>query len=375
MGDDAGDLTALFEQAISRAHVVILTGGLGPTADDVTRETVAAALGLALEEDPELLAGLRRRFEARGLSMPEINRRQALVPRGATILPNPNGTAPGLWIEARGRIVVMLPGPPREVHPIVEKDLQPRLAARTAGRLLKRRIVKTTGRAESLVDETAQPLYAEMTSWAVPVETTILAAPGQIELHLSARGDDSGRLDAALERAVQMLSAALGDIVFSTDGRNLPEIVGGLLLERRSRIAVAESCTGGLVLGRLTEVPGSSQWVIGGVTAYDNDVKTEQLGVPVEMIAAEGAVSEPVALAMADGIRVRLHADIGVGVTGVAGPSGGTASKPVGTVVIAVCTSTSREARTFRFPGDRPMVRLFATQAALDQLRRRLASP
>ena len=375
VGDDAADLTALFEQALSRADVVVLTGGLGPTADDVTRETVAAALGLPLEEDAEIVAGIRQRFAERGIVMPETNRRQAQVPRGATVLPNSGGTAPGLWIETGGRVVVLLPGPPREVRAIFEGHVQARLGARTGGRLVRRRVIKTTGRAESTVDEIAQPLYREMIRWPIPVETTILAAPGQIELHLSGRGAEVASVDAALEEAVRILTAALGDIVFSTDGRNLPEVVGELLLERRARVAVAESCTGGLLIGRLTDVPGSSQWVLGGVTAYANEVKIEQLGVPAELIAAQGAVSEPVAAAMAEGVRTRLHSDVGVGVTGIAGPSGGTPAKPVGTVMIAVRAPSTDTVRTFRFAGDRQMIRLHATQAALDLLRRMLRSP
>ena len=375
VGDDSADLAALFTQALSRADVVILTGGLGPTADDLTRETVAAALDRPLEEDAAVLAGIRQRFAARGIAMPEINRRQAQVPRGALVLSNPNGTAPGLWIDAGDRVVVLLPGPPREVHPIFESHVRPRLAGRTGGRIVKRRVIKTTGRAESHVDEIAQPLYREMARWPTSVETTILATPGQIELHLSARGTEPGLVDAALDEAVQILAGALGDIVFSTDGRSLAEVAGGLLLERHARVAVAESCTGGLVLGRLTDVPGSSHWVLGGVTAYANDVKVEQLGVPAELIAAHGAVSEAVAAAMAEGVRLRLRAEVGVGVTGIAGPSGGSAAKPIGTVMIAVRAPSSETVRTFRFAGDRQMIRLHATHAALDLLRRAVLSP
>lgn len=373
VGDDAGDLAALFRQALERADVVVLTGGLGPTADDLTRETVAEVLGLPLDEDAGILATLRQRFASRGVAMPEINRRQAQVPRGAVALPNAKGTAPGLWIESGGRIVVLLPGPPRELEAIVAHDVQPRLAAITGARGVRRRVLKITGRPESQVEEIAQPLYSKMADWRVPVETTILASPGQIELHLSARSENPEDSDRVLEEGVQHLAGALGDIVFSTDGRNLPDVVGGLLLARGARIAVAESCTGGMVLARLTDVAGSSAWVVGGVIAYANDVKIDQLGVPLQMIEDHGAVSEPVAAAMAAGVRQRLRADVGVAVTGIAGPAGGSESKPVGTVAIAVASkNTAGAVRTFRFVGDRQMVRQQATQAALEMVRRML---
>jgi nicotinamide-nucleotide amidase len=288
------------------------------------------------------------------------------------ILPNRNGTAPGIWLDVDGRIVVLLPGPPREMQPIFEHAVRPQLEARTGARGVRRRVIKMTGRAESQVEETAQPVYSVMAQWPVPIETTILASPGQIELHLSAREEDAAAADATLDRAVAALVDCLGDIVFSIDGRNLPEVVGDLLGERGYRIAVAESCTGGLVLGRLTDVPGSSAWVIGGVVAYSNDVKEAQLGVPAETLAQHGAVSEPVGEAMASGVRARLGADIGVAITGIAGPSGGSDAKPVGTVVIAADAPSGRRVRTFRFLGDRAMVRQQATQAALEMVRRLL---
>jgi nicotinamide-nucleotide amidase len=372
VGDDPGDLAALFRQALERADLIALTGGLGPTADDLTRETVAGVLGLPLDEDAEILAGLRQRFESRGMTMPEINRRQAKVPRGAITLPNAKGTAPGLWIEAGGRIVVLLPGPPRELESIFEHHLQPRLAALTGARGVRRRVLKITGRPESQVEEIAHPVYSKMAEWRVPVETTILASPGQIELHLSARAESPGDSDLILEEGVEQLAGALGDIVFSTDGRNLPEVVGDLLRTQGSRVAAAESCTGGMVLARLTDVPGSSEWVVGGVMAYANEVKVEQLGVPDQLISEHGAVSEPVALAMAEGVRERLNTDIAVSVTGIAGPSGGTEAKPVGMVCIAVVTTGGSRVRTFRFVGDRQMVRTQATQAALEMVRRML---
>jgi nicotinamide-nucleotide amidase len=295
------------------------------------------------------------------------------VPRGAVWLPNPNGTAPGLWIEHGERLLVLLPGPPREMQAMFEASVVARLAGRTAGRRLHRRIIKTTGWPESQVDEVAAPIYRTWLEAPVRIQTTILASPGQIELHLSAAGDDEAAIDGALDAAVDVLGRTLGPIVFSVDGGSLEEVVGTALRERAARISVAESCTGGLLLGRLTNVPGSSAWVVGGVVAYDNAVKTAELNVSETLLAAHGAVSEPVAVAMAEGVRTRLGTDIGVGVTGIAGPSGGTASKPVGTVMIAVAGPAST-ARTFTFAGDRHMVRTQAVQAALNMIRNALSS-
>lgn len=371
VGDDRGDLAALFRQAFARADIVITTGGLGPTDDDLTREVVAGVLRLPLEEDPTVLAAIEERFRRRNLRMPEINRRQAQVPRGATALPNAHGTAPGLWIESSGPIVVLLPGPPPELQALVETHVGPRLVAAGAGGKLWRRVIKTTGRAESQVDELAQPIYSTLSTGEVPIETTILASPGQIELHLSARGQDGALVRRVLDSAVAKLADALGSSVFSVDGRSLEAVVGALLRERGFRIAVAESCTGGLVLGRLTDVPGSSAWVVGGVVAYANDVKVRDLDVPPALIDEHGAVSEPVARAMADGVRARFGTDIGVGVTGIAGPTGGSEAKPVGTVVIAV-SAARPVVRTLSFLGDRQLVRTHTVAAALDLVRRML---
>jgi nicotinamide-nucleotide amidase len=268
VGDHRDDLATVFTQAIARADVVVTTGGLGPTDDDLTREVVAGALGLALVEDADILAGLRERFAKRRMTMPEINRRQAQVPGGATVLANRHGSAPGLWIEHGEKVAVLLPGPPREIHPMWQADVLPRLEGRTGGRRLRRRVLKITGRAESQVDEVAEPVYTPLRRQSIPIETTILATPGQIELHLSSSGRDVPAIDRALDEAVVRLADALGSVVFSVDGRQLEAVVGDLLRERGWRIAAAESCTGGLLLGRLTEIPGSSAWVIGGVVSY-----------------------------------------------------------------------------------------------------------
>lgn len=372
VGDDVADLSAVFRQALSRADLVILTGGLGPTDDDVTRDTVAAVLQLPLHENQTVADLIRRRFESRKLQMPEINRRQALVPEGAIVLDNPNGTAPGLLIDAGSRRVVLLPGPPRELKPMFERVIAEHLAPAAGTRRFYRRVLRVTGRTESHVEEAARPLYREWRACGLAIDTTILAAFGQIELHLRAAAASAAEGEALLSRAAADLSRALGRDVYSDDGRPLEQVVGDLLAARGLWIAVAESCTGGLLSSRLTDVAGSSRYVERGVVAYSNQAKIELLGVTEDLLREHGAVSEPVARAMAAGIRDRAHTDIGVGVTGIAGPTGGTDTKPVGTVVVAAVGIGDPVVRTFRFPGDREQVKFQASQAALDMVRRRL---
>ena len=372
VGDDRAELAAQFAHTLSRVDLVILTGGLGPTEDDVTREVVAEHLGLPLTEDSTITDAIRRRFAQRGWQMPEINRRQAMVPRGATVLPNANGTAPGLWIEAEGKGIALFPGPPREMKPMLQRVVDDHLRARAAGARLMRRVLKIAGRSESRVEELTQPIYSTWRSWPIPVETTILAAPGQIELHVSARGSDEPSLQETLERAVAEILTVLPDDVFSTDGRALEEVVGDLLRERDMRIALAESCTGGLATSRLTDVPGSSAYVDQSVVVYSNESKVARLGIPEALLVEHGAVSEAVADAMASAIREQAKVDVGVGITGIAGPAGGTEAKPVGMVCIAVSSPGARTVRTFKFPGNRELIKTFAAFTALDMVRRLL---
>jgi nicotinamide-nucleotide amidase len=370
VSDDRAELLANFAHALDRVDLVVLTGGLGPTADDLTREVVAEHLGLPLSEDPAITEALRQRFAGRGWTMPEINRRQAMVPRGARVLANPNGTAPGLWIEHGPKGVLLVPGPPREMKPMVERMVHDTLAARAGGRLLVRRVLKIAGRSESRVEELSQPIYGRWRDDDPPIETSILAAPGQIELHLSARGTDAEQLQAALDRAADQIEEVMPHDVFSRDGRSLEEVVGELLKQHGWRIALAESCTGGLATSRLTDVSGSSAYVERSVVTYSNEAKTDLLGVDAALIAEHGAVSEPVAEAMAAGIRTRARVDIGVGITGIAGPTGGSAAKPVGLVCIAVASAKETTVRTFKFPGNRELVKTFAAFTALDMVRR-----
>ena len=373
VADHLETLASVFRQALERADLVVLTGGLGPTDDDLTRTAVAAVLGRPLDEDPAIVEAIRTRFERRGLTMPDINRRQAQVVRGAVVLPNPTGTAPGMWIETGDKVVVLLPGPPREMRAIFEPVVDGRLAARAGEERLARRVVRLVGRTESHAEERLQPLYAKWAGAAPPVMATILAARGQVELQLIARARDVSAAAAAVAAAADDVGAAFGPDVCSTDGRELEQVVGDLLRAQRIRIAVGESCTGGLVTSRLTDVAGSSDYVERGVVAYSNRAKIELLGVPEALIAEHGAVSGPVAVAMADGVRRIARVEMGVGVTGIAGPGGGTEAKPVGTVAMAVLgPGERRRARTILFPGDRLQVKLFSSTAAIDMVRRAL---
>jgi nicotinamide-nucleotide amidase len=373
-GDDRDVLKSIVSDALGRTDLLILTGGLGPTDDDLTRDVVADLIGRPLEYHAHIFEAIEMRFAARGLRTPEINRRQAMVPRGAAVLPNTNGTAPGLWIEHEQKLIVLLPGPPRELKPMFEAVIQERLLGHVGASRLFRRLLRITGRTESYVEEKMQPLYAKWLSASTRVTTTILASLGQIELHLTAIASSADEGHRALDGAVADVSATLGRDLFSTNSETMQQVVGEMLRSRGLKIAAAESCTGGLVMARLTEVPGSSAYVDRGVVVYSNQSKTDLLGVPASLIAAHGAVSEPVAEAMASGIVRSAGADVALGVTGVAGPSGGTPEKPVGMVAIAAAWARNgiieTRVRTFNFVGGREMVRFQASQAALDMVRR-----
>jgi nicotinamide-nucleotide amidase len=375
VGDSRDELAHTISALLERVDLLILCGGLGPTDDDVTREAVAVVLARPLAEDEAITARLRERFKARGFAMPmpETNRRQAMVPAGAAVIENTKGSAPGLWIDHDAKSVVLLPGPPRELKPMLAALVEGRLRERSPGEPLVRRIIRITGRIESDVDQLLQPLYREWAAAAPAIAATILAQPGAIELHLSAQASSQDVVDRALGSAVQRVVDTIGADIYSTDGRKLEQVVGDLLVAQGLRVAAAESCTGGLITSRLTDVPGSSRYVDQSVITYSNEAKTELLGVPTDVLKAHGAVSEPVALAMADGIRVRAGADVGIGVTGIAGPTGGTPEKPVGMVVVAVVTASERRCRTFRFFGDRAQVKFQASQSALDMVRRLLS--
>jgi nicotinamide-nucleotide amidase len=373
-GDDRVVLKAIVSDVLGRSDLLICTGGLGPTDDDLTREVVADLIGRPLEYHAHIFEAIEKRFAARGLRTPEINRRQAMVPKGAAVLPNTNGTAPGLWIEHERKLIVLLPGPPRELKPMFEAAIRERLLGHVGASRLFRRLLRITGQTESYVEEKMQPLYAKWLADPTRITTTILASLGQIELHLTALACSADEGHRALGAAVADVRTALDRDLFCTNSETLQQVVGDLLRARGFRIAAAESCTGGLVLARLTEVPGSSDYVDRGVVVYSNRSKTDLLGVPPSLIAAHGAVSEAVAEAMAVGMARIAGTDLAVGVTGVAGPSGGTPEKPVGMVAIAAAWvrngAIDTRVRTFNFTGGREMVRFQASQAALDMVRR-----
>jgi nicotinamide-nucleotide amidase len=373
VGDDRDELAQLFRAVRPRVDLVIFTGGLGPTDDDVTREAVAAVLERALLEDETITARLRARFAARGFTtpMPENNRRQAMVPAGARVIENTRGSAPGLWLEDGERVVALLPGPPRELKPMLATLMDGWLKERAAGAVLVRRIIKIAGRIESQTDEALQPLYREWERASPRIAATILAALGQIELHLSTQTTSREVADPALDAATKQVLEVIGEDVFSTRGESLEEVLGANLAAAGLHIALAESCTGGLATSRLTDVPGSSRYVDRAVVTYSNEAKTALLGVPATLIAEHGAVSEVVARAMAEGVRERGGVEIGVAITGIAGPGGGSPEKPVGTVAIAVATlGAATASRLYRFHGEREQVKFQASQAALDMVRR-----
>jgi len=373
-GDDRDVLKAIVADALRRSDLLILTGGLGPTDDDLTRDVVADLIGEPLEYHADIFERIEQRFTSRGLRTPAINRRQAMVPRGAAVLPNKNGTAPGLWIEHDRKLILLLPGPPRELKPMLEAVIQERLLGLVGASRLFRRVLRITGQSESSVEEKMQPLYAKWLASPTKIATTILASLGQIELHLTAVAASVDEGQRALDDAVTEVRAALGHDLFSTKGESMQEIVGALCRARGFRISAAESCTGGLVMARLTEVPGSSDYVDRGVVVYSNQSKTDLLGVPSDLIEQHGAVSEPVAEAMARGMVKRAGTDLAVGITGVAGPGGGTPEKPVGMVAVAAAwarqNAIETRVRTYKFVGGREMVRFQASQAALDMVRR-----
>jgi|YNPBryBLVA2012_1023415.scaffolds.fasta_scaffold00564_2 nicotinamide-nucleotide amidase len=367
VGDERERLAAAVRAALERTPLLLVSGGLGPTEDDVTREAVAQALGRPLVFVPELLEAIERRFRSAHRVMAEINRRQAFLIEGAEALPNEVGTAPGQWIRQGERAVVLLPGPPGELKPMFSRHVLPRLAPLVPPLVIRTRVYRVTGLAESDLDQRISPVYKR---YANPA-TTVLAAPGDIQVHLRARCSSQQEAEALLEELGGQIEALLGDRIYSR-GEPMEKVVGELLRARSATLAVAESCTGGLLAERITSIPGSSDYFLGGFLVYNDRTKIALAGVPGELLERHGAVSEPVACALAEGACRRTGATYALAVTGVAGPGGGSRTAPVGTVYIAVAGPEGVEARCFRFLGDRERVRGFAAQTALDALRRRL---
>jgi nicotinamide-nucleotide amidase len=368
IGDDIARLAEAVRGALVRSEIVILTGGLGPTEDDVTRQATATALGRELLFQPEICEVIERRFARMNRKMVEVNRRQAYVISGAEVLANDKGTAPGLWIDDGGRVVVLLPGPPPELQPMFLGQCMPRLERLAPPQVIRTRFYRVAGMGESDLDQLIAPVYKP---YANPA-TTILAAPGDIQIHLRARCADEHEAERLLAELGARIESLLGDRIYSHTGEPLEAVVGGRLRDAVATLSVAESCTGGLLAQRITSVAGSSDFFTGGFITYTNRMKVEMLGVDARLIEEHGAVSEPVAEAMASGARLRTGSTYALSITGVAGPAGGTEAKPVGTVVIGLATPTGCQSHRVRFLGDRDRVRVLAAQSALDMLRRAL---
>jgi nicotinamide-nucleotide amidase len=371
IGDDRDRLAEAVRAALSRSGIVILSGGLGPTEDDVTREAVALALDRKLVFHPEIAAQLEVRFARMKRKMAEVNKRQAYVIEGADVLPNDRGTAPGQWVEESGGVAMLLPGPPHELKAMFERQCVPRLQRIVPNHAIRTLQLRVTGMPESDLDQLISPVYRKYLN---PV-TTILAGAGDIQVHLRARCASAGEAEALLAEVGAPIEALLGDKVYSRNGDPLEVVVGEMLLKAHSTVAVAESLTGGMLGERFTTVPGSSRYFLGGFITYSNEMKVELLGVDPQRLAQFGAVSRETAEAMAIGARRRTNATYALAVTGVAGPDSGGEAAPVGTVYVALADPERTVAIHRQFIGDRTRIRTFTTQMALDVLRRRLMGP
>src|SRR5581483_1540053 len=360
VGDRLGDVVSAIEFALVRADLLLITGGLGPTEDDLTREALASALGLAMVEDPNLVARLEARFAARGWKMPEVNRKQAQIFVGQTTLMNDRGTAPGFHLTLGAKHIWVFPGVPHELEWMLETYFKPWLDETSGGVKRLRRVLKIAGMGESAVEEQLKPYYD-----AHPGElTTILASPGGVEIHLvAASAEEIARREAEIV-------ALFGNRIFGYDDDTLESVVGELLVRNNATLSIAESCTGGLLASRVTEVAGSSRYFMGGGVCYTAEAKHAIAGVDLELIRAHGEVSEEVAIAMAKGIRERFGTTWGASITGIAGPGGGSEEKPVGTVHIAIAGPDGVEHRRMFWPMTRNLVRWFSTQWTLDLLRK-----
>ncbi|MGB7068071.1 MAG: competence/damage-inducible protein A [Pyrinomonadaceae bacterium] len=368
VGDDELRLEEAIRDALKRSDIVISTGGLGPTEDDITRKVAARAVGRRLVYRDELERDLRERFRLWGREMPEINKRQAFIIEDSRILPNPNGSAVGMFVNIGEKKFAILPGPPRENQPMFDRFVFPEILANSNGVLVRKRVLRVTGMGESAVDEVVAPIYRMFPN----VQTSILFNKTDVEIHLAARGDSSEGLDTILEDISGRISESLGRSVFTTKGELMEEVIGKLLTGSRKTLSVAESCTGGLIAQRLTDIPGSSDYFIEGVIAYSNEAKTRTLSVPRDVLEQFGAVSSETAKAMAAGMRDRSGTDLAISVTGIAGPGGGSDQKPVGTIFVGFADLSGTKTVGMKLPGDRSLIRWRSSQAALDYLRRQL---
>lgn len=367
IGDDLNRLAGAIRGAVSRSAIVILSGGLGPTEDDLTRDAAAAALDRKLVYHPEIAEFLEQRFAQMKRKMAEVNRRQAFIIEGADILPNDRGTAPGQWIEDSSHYVILLPGPPHELKAMFTRQCLTRLGRVVPPQVIQTLVLRVAGMPESDLDQLISPVYKKYTNPA----TTILAAAGDIQIHLRARCPTEGEAVKLLAEVAGPVELLLGDRIYSRNAASLEEVVGDLLRQSHATLSVAESCTGGLLGERITSVPGSSEYFLGGFITYTARMKTEWLGVPEQVIAECGAVSQETAEAMAHGARRRTGSNYALAVTGLAGPDAGGERVPVGTVYIGLADAAGCHVKHRQFIGDRLRIRSFAAQMALDMLRRK----
>ena len=372
VGDRRRDLVNAVRTAMSRADLVAVMGGLGPTEDDLSREAVAEALGVGIRRDPQQVVALAARFARSRIQMTDNNLKQADIIEGATVIPNANGSAPGLWLDTsfagHRKLVMLVPGPPSECKPLFANECIPRLRAVLPVRHIAKRVLKATMIPESTADALLAPIYTTYKD----VETTILAGNAEIQLQLFCAKASLELAQHRVDELASKLEEALDTHLFASSDEKLEQIVLYYLELKQETLAVAESCTGGLLSQRITSISGSSRSFLGGAVVYSNELKTDFAEVPPQLIAAHGAVSAEVAESMAQGIRRRVGATMGVGITGIAGPGGGTEEKPVGLVYIAVSYGNKTESLECKFRGDRDRVRLWASQQALDMVRRQL---
>lgn len=365
VGDDWSRMRAVLSDSLQRSDLIVTTGGLGPTTDDLTKETVAEVLGLDMYFDEAAFLQMKEFFRRRGAEMPDSIAKQAYFPVGSRILPNPVGTAPGVLIEKNEKIIVLLPGPPVELQQIFESSVIPFLQKLSRpGPVVLSRVFKLTGISELAVQDRLRDLGGQGNPGLAYV-----AKPGEVHVRITARGNTEAEAQALLQELAEKVRERVAGYIFGTDDEVLEEVVGRLLKEKGLTLAIAESCTGGMISSRLTDVPGSSQYFMGTVVAYDNRIKESLLQVPAQILATAGAVSRETAVAMAEGVRRMTGADLGLAVTGIAGPGGGSAEKPVGLVYIALTSEDGTCCREFRFPGMRVGVRRGAVNAALNMVR------
>ena len=369
VGDDLDRLADAVRRAVSRSEIVVLCGGLGPTEDDLTRDAVAAALDRKLIYHPEIAEVLEQRFAQLKRKMVEVNKRQAFLVEGAEMLPNDRGTAPGQWIEDSGSYAMLLPGPAHEMKAMFTRQCLPRLARIVPRQAIRTLVLRVTGMPESDLDQLIAPVYKKYEN----PTTTILAAAGDLQIHLRARCSTEGEAAALLVEVGGPIELLLGDRIYSRNGQSLEEVVGDRLRERHNTLSVAESCTGGMLGERITSVPGSSAYFLGGFVTYASRMKVEWLGVPEETIAEFGAVSKETAEAMALGARRRTGSTYALAITGVAGPDSGGEKTPVGAIYVGLADAAGCQVLHRQFIGDRTRIRQFATQMALDMLRRKCA--